>query len=766
MPGRFIRRFRHEALFRWGLDMMLALLLLWGVLLALQILLAGQPLSADAQIALSATLFLVLLVLTRLPRHGFFRVLFIGTACFIVLRYVIWRTTSTLPPVEDVLSFIPAVLLYGAEIYAISMFFISVFVVVDPMRRAPSPVEAAEQEQLPTLDVLVPTYDEPPHILAATISAAKRMRYPKDKLKVYLLDDGGTDEKRLASPEAVQRAELLQQMCRSLGAIYLTRRANENAKAGNLNAALPHSEGELVAVFDADHAPTEDFLQETVGYFMRNPKLFLVQTPHFFINPDPLERSLNSFDRMPSENEMFYGVVQRGLDRWGASFFCGSAALLRRSALEQVGGFSGRTIVEDCETALDLHSRGWESIYIDRPMVAGLQPETFASFIQQRTRWCQGMIQIFLLKNPLFKRGLNLGQRIGYLSSILFWFFGIARLSFFLLPLCYLLFGLAIYVATPAEFLAYTAFYIAATLLTSSYLFGRTRWPLLSELYEFVQSVFTTRAILSVFLRPTAPTFKVTAKGETLQQDRWSEHARPLVIITLLLTAGLVASLWRWWALPEARHIVMIVGGWNLFAWLLAVQGLRIACERRQLRRVPRVQIEEPVALLVGDRKRLPAYVVDASTTGVKVVLPRGSASREELQHETLTLEPLKEEGGERASLQLTTRNIRFEADGLAIGAEFSNPRAEDYRMIADLIFVSSSRWVTFLEGRRAQSPGVVRGVLRFIWSSLLSAVFVVRFVLNLRSVEMSGNEPFLPLPKRPSGQGDRFAQHPMEAAK
>src|SRR5690606_18200646 len=137
-----------------------------------------------------------------------------------------------------------------------------------------------------------------------------------------------------------------------LGVNYLTRLANKNAKSGNLNAALQHTEGDLVAIFDADHAPTKDFLQHTVGYFIKNPKLFLVQTPHFFINPDPLERSLNTFDRMPSENEMFYGIVQRGLDRWGASFFCGSAALLRRSALEQVGGFSGRTIVEDCETAL------------------------------------------------------------------------------------------------------------------------------------------------------------------------------------------------------------------------------------------------------------------------------------------------------------------------------------------------------------------------------------------------------------------------------
>src|SRR5690606_17174235 len=130
---------------------------------------------------------------------------------------------------------------------------------------------------------------------------------------------------------------------------------------------------------------------------------------------------------------------------------------------------------------------------------------------------------------------------------------------------------------------------------------------------------------------------------------------------------------------------------------------------------------EEPVALLVGEIKRLPAYVVNASTTGVKVVVPRGSASREELQGESLTLESLEQDGRSPVRLKLITRNVRVESDGIAIGAEFDKPTAEGYRMIADLIFVSSNRWLTFLEGRRAQSPGVVKGIVRFIWSSLLS---------------------------------------------
>ncbi|MGO8655082.1 glycosyltransferase, partial [Rhizobium ruizarguesonis] len=143
----------------------------------------------------------------------------------------------------------------------------------------------------------------------------------------------GTLQKRnsgklLEAQAAAARHIELKQLCDDLDVHYLTRDRNEHAKAGNLNNGMKHSTGELIAVFDADHAPARDFLLETVGYFEDDPKLFLVQTPHFFINPDPLERNLRTFDKMPSENEMFYGIIQRGLDKWNAAFFCGSAAVL------------------------------------------------------------------------------------------------------------------------------------------------------------------------------------------------------------------------------------------------------------------------------------------------------------------------------------------------------------------------------------------------------------------------------------------------------
>jgi cellulose synthase (UDP-forming) len=143
-------------------------------------------------------------------------------------------------------------------------------------------------------------------------------------------------------------------------------------------AGLSRTSGDLVVVFDADHAPgTRLPARKPSDTFRGSEPLPGADAALLLPIPDPVERNLDTFKTMPAENEMFYGKIQKGLDRWNASFFCGSAAVLRREALEEVGGFSGITITEDCETALELHSRGWNSVYVDKPMIAGLQPETF-----------------------------------------------------------------------------------------------------------------------------------------------------------------------------------------------------------------------------------------------------------------------------------------------------------------------------------------------------------------------------------------------------
>ena len=692
--------------------------ILWALVSALVILVITLPINLQTQLVASIAVVTFMAVIKILRAQGTWRLIALAFGTAVVLRYVYWRTTSTLPPVNQLENFIPGFLVYLAEMYSVMMLALSLFVVAMPM--PPRKRRIAVDGRLPSVDVFVPSYNEDTALLANTLAAAKTMDYPADKLTVWLLDDGGTEQKRNAASvveaqTAGARHRDLQALCRELDVNYLTRARNEHAKAGNMNNGMQHSTGELIAVFDADHAPARDFLRETVGYFSDDPKLFLVQTPHFFLNPDPLERNLRTFETMPSENEMFYGIIQRGLDKWNAAFFCGSAAVLRRTALNEAGGFSGLSITEDCETALALHSRGWNSVYVDKPLIAGLQPATFASFIGQRSRWAQGMMQILRFRFPLFKRGLSLSQRLCYMSSMLFWLFPFPRTIFLFAPLFYLFFDLEIFTASGGEFLGYTLAYMLVNLMMQNYLYGSFRWPWISELYEYVQSVHLLPAVVSVMLNPTKPTFKVTAKDESIKVARLSEISRPFFVIFAVLFAAFLMSIYRFYSEPYKADVTFVVGGWNLLNLLIAGCALGVVSERSERAASRRVTIERRCSFVFGGRD-YPATLENVSAHGARMQVfgieeeaPVGATAE-------LRFVPYGAEHEE--VLPVDIRNHENLGTVVAIGCRFMPEVARHHALVADLIFANSKQWSDFQVSRR-YNPGLVRGTLWFLGIAL-----------------------------------------------
>src|SRR5262249_19837975 len=280
----------------------------------------------------------------------------------------------------------------------------------------------------PSVDVFIPTYNEPLSVVRATVLASLAMDYPAGQMKVFILDDGRRKEFRDFAAEA--------------GVGYISRSDNAHAKAGNINHALQQTTGDYVAIFDSDHVPTSSFLQLTLGWFLRDQNLGMVQTPHHFYSPDPFERNLRLFRKIPNEGELFHRLVQDGNDLWNASFFCGSCAVLRRAALNEIGGIAVETVTEDAHTALRMQRRRWNTAYINIPQAAGLATETLAAHIGQRIRWARGMIQILRLENPLFAGGLTLSQRLCYFNATTHFLFALPRLIFLTIPLVYLLFGM------------------------------------------------------------------------------------------------------------------------------------------------------------------------------------------------------------------------------------------------------------------------------------------------------------------------------------
>ena len=209
-------------------------------------------------------------------------------------RYFYYRTAYTLNFDGWINSFF-CVLLYGAELYAVIGLLLAYFQTLKLKDRQPVPLESRPQEQWFNVDIYIPTYNEDVEIVRKTALAALAIDYPADKKRVYVLDDGR---------KYPERRQELQRMCEEVGCTMLVRDNNDHAKAGNINTAMRRTNGDLVMILDCDHIPTRKFLQNTAGFFY-NSNVTLVQTPHWFYNPDPFERNLLTRGKVPVSNELF-----------------------------------------------------------------------------------------------------------------------------------------------------------------------------------------------------------------------------------------------------------------------------------------------------------------------------------------------------------------------------------------------------------------------------------------------------------------------------
>lgn len=662
--------------------------------------------------------FAILLMQTPLKGSSA-RYFFMLISLFMTARYVMWRLTETLPT-AGWLELSLAVLLLGAEMFGIVLFLLGLFTLLRPLERTPVALPS-DGSKLPTVDVFVPTYNESWELVEPTLLAAKQMRYPDaSKVTVWCCDDGAT-EARLASPDpevrrkAEERRDQFRAGCEVIGVRYRTRADNSKAKAGNLNAALLESEGDLVVVFDADHVPAFDFLERTVGPFLKDERLALVQTPHFFISPDPVEKNLGVFRRMPGESELFYGQVQPGLDYWNAAFFCGSAAVLRRQALSENRGFEGDTVTEDAETSLALHANGWNSIYINRPMIAGLHPHSFSDFVRQRIRWAQGMVQLFLLKNPMFKGGLNMAQRLCYTASSAFWFFALPRVVFILMPPVILLTGLNIFDASVTEFVLYALPHVLCAMALSEFLSGRYRWPLISELYELALSFFILPAIIMVFLSPRKPRFNVTSKEVSARGAYRSSLAWPFYLAMGLIVLALVNGAFSI-ALGTAREGDVVIMVWNLLNLIVLLGAYAVTWENRQFRTMPRVPLDIP-ARLEWAGGHADVFVRDASTRGAGLDLgwrvgpTDGSPVALKVQIA----------GRGELTLPAAVSGQRRYGQNLVMGVAWSGGDIEQRKAVVAMIYADSEVWRRELD-RRQRRMGLFGGLGYFAGLALVRA--------------------------------------------
>ena len=521
----------------------------------------------------------------------------------------------------------------------------------------------------PTVDVLVCTYDEGLDLLEATLVGCNCISYPHT---TYVLDDGQRPEVRALAAR--------------LGARYVTRSTNQHAKAGNINNALGCTDGELLLILDADHVPQPDILDATIGYF-DDDSVALVQTPHDFGNHD----SFQHFKVGRHDQSMFFEVIMPGKDRHNGAYWCGSAAVIRREALEGIGGIATETVAEDFHTTIRLHSQGWHTRYHDETLVQGLAPHDLASFLLQRDRWARGNLAVLRTpENPFVAPGLSLRQRASYLASLLAYFVPLQRVAMVLVLITMLIGGLLPVHAPAWQFAVFWAPWMALE-MTAAALLSRGRVSLWDGSYMMLLTTGIFVRAGFVLIHPFRSAFRVTPK-DGVDDGGWAA-ARQLRLV-LIMAGLLVASvglrslaLAGDVALPRLGGLAVTLG---LFfaAWELVLVGTALwrVTRRRQARRHYRVPVE-----VAGVIDRSVVRVVDLTPAGAGVI----SAHRMDVGAEVeLQLElPTVDGGVHTVRVCLTVRSCRPEQDaGWRIGGTLVALTAKDGEALIEHCHVVSSR--------------------------------------------------------------------------
>lgn len=542
-------------------------------------------------------------------------------------RYIFWRATETLhfnSEVEAILG----IGLFIAELYVWLILILGYLQTSWPLKRTIEPLPD-DVSLWPTVDVYVPSYNESLDVVRDTVLAAQCIDYPRDKIKIYLLDDG-------------KRSEFAR-FAADVGVGYITRDDNRHAKAGNLNHAMKITKGELICVFDCDHVATRTFLQATVGAFLKDKKLALLQTPHYFYSPDPFERNLKAAREIPNEGALFYGPVQQGNDNWNATFFCGSCAVIRRSALEEIGGFAVETVTEDAHTALKMQRLGWGSAFLAIPLAAGLATERLGLHIVQRTRWARGMTQIFRVDNPLFGRGLKWQQRLCYLNAMLHFQFGLPRVIFLTAPLAYLLFNLNIIHSSASLIFAYVLPHLVMSLYVNSRMNGRFRATFWGEIYETVMAFHLVIPTLLTMISPKHGKFNVTDKGGLLDVGFFDFNiVRPHVICALLLLIGVVSGVVRavghnYFGVDP--YVIALNVGWATFSLIILMAAIAVARETRQVRKTIRIDVNLPVVIHYASGISSRSSTINLSMGGAQISAPDQRHENDEIEAIDVMLE-------------------------------------------------------------------------------------------------------------------------------
>lgn len=270
------------------------------------------------------------------------------------------------------------------------------------------------------VDVLTTFCDgEPYEMLRETLEAIQRISYPHES---YLCDDA--------------QDPWVEKLCKDLDVHYVTRENRKDAKAGNINNALKQAKGEICVILDPDHVPQADFLNRVLPHF-EDPAIGFVQVVQAYKN-----KHENLIAKGAAQQTFqFYGPMMMTMNKYGTVQAIGANCTFRREALDSIGGHAAG-LAEDMHTAMQLHFKGWKSLYEPVVVARGLVPSTLSGYYKQQLKWARGTTDLLMNTYPRLYKGFSARQRLHYATIPFHYFSGFIFLLNFLIPVLALVFNL------------------------------------------------------------------------------------------------------------------------------------------------------------------------------------------------------------------------------------------------------------------------------------------------------------------------------------
>jgi cellulose synthase (UDP-forming) len=539
------------------------------------------------------------------------RGLVFATVWLVIARYLSWRLFTTVMPVTgewyqvgwvwfcfvvEVLALFDALILY-----------LTFLRTSDRHAEADSHearLRALPPEELPWVDVYIPTYDESLDVLEKTITGAVSLDYPH--FKVWILDDG--------------RRPWLREYCDTKGVGYLTRSDNTHAKAGNINHALTKTNADFVAIFDADFIPQREFLIRTVGFFA-DPSIGIVQVPHTFYNYDPTQSSLGVQKALPDDQRFFFEAIMPSRDGWNAAFSCGSNSVTRREALRSIGdAFPTDSITEDMLLSISLLRNGYITRYLCERLAFGLAPEGLKAFFVQRQRWARGAMQILFLAAGPLGRNLTLMQRLLFLPT--HWLTQSSMLLLTIIaPLVFLWTGVLPLVNVTPEAVLYYLLPMILAVAGGIWAFApRQYFPFAAQVHGTFQSFKILPTVLLTMAKPFGHVFKVTPKGALAKRSDYDRGifwtSASLMAATIL---GLVINAQSEWRIIGQAGLLPMVACWAalniVVLFLVCMMSLQAPVRRGE----ERFKLDEPIWIFAANGALSTGRIKDMSLTGAAI---------------------------------------------------------------------------------------------------------------------------------------------------